>query len=145
MDPMLQGQIKEWVLIALFGGFPAYLLYMMAMAVRRKQQNEMRRHLLDKFATAKDFAEFVQTPAGQKYVMSFSDAATSPMDAILGSLRTGVVLLFGGAGLSATVSMLNAPYVWGLGVVLSCLGTGFLVSAGISYWIRKKVKLEANE
>ncbi len=83
MDPMLQRQVKEWVLMGVTFAFSGAVLYTIAAALRRKQQNEMQRHMLDKFATAKDFAEFVQSPAGQKYLMSFSETATSVYGAIL--------------------------------------------------------------
>jgi hypothetical protein len=56
------------------------VLYTIAAALRRKQQNEMQRHMLDKFATAKDFAEFVQSPTGQKYLMSFSERPQACME-----------------------------------------------------------------
>jgi hypothetical protein len=121
------------------------VLYIIATAIRRKQQNEMQRHMLDKFASAKDFADFVQSPAGQKYVVSFSEAATSPRNAILGSVRTGVVLLFAGAGIAATISGTHNSYVWGIGIVLCCLGCGFLVSAGISYRLARKMAQEVKD
>jgi hypothetical protein len=145
MNPMLQGQIKEWVFLAAIAVFWGFVLYIIATAMRRKQQNEMQRHMLDKFASAKDFADFVQSPAGQQYVMSFSEAATSPRNAILSSVRTGVVLVFGGAGIAATISGMNNPYIWGIGIVLTCLGFGFLVSAGISYWLAKKMAREVKD
>jgi len=145
MDPMVQGQLKDLVLMAAMIAFFSTAFYVIATALRRKQQNEMQRHMLDKFATAKDFGDFVQSPAGQKYVMSFSQAATNPYGAILGSVRTGTVLVFGGAGLAATVSATHSTYLWGLGIVLACLGFGFLVSAGISYLLAKKIAREAKD
>jgi hypothetical protein len=139
MDPMLQSQIKEWVLLVAIAVFWGTVLYIIATALRRKQQNDMQRHMLDKFASAKDFAEFVQSPAGQSYVMSFAETSTSSHNLILSSLRTGVVLLFAGAGTAATISGLHNTYLWGIGIVLGCLGCGFLVSAGISFWLAKKM------
>ncbi|MGC2769315.1 MAG: hypothetical protein WB607_27700 [Candidatus Acidiferrum sp.] len=146
MDPMLQSQIKDGVLLAAWAVFCGSVLYIIATAIRRKQQNEMQRHMLDRFSSAKDFADFVQSPAGQKYVMSFSETTTSSRNAILSSVRTGVVLLFAGAGIAATISAgTRNSYVWGIGIVLCCLGCGFLVSAGISYWLAKKMAQEAKE
>ena len=140
MDPT-----KEWVILAAMAVFWGSVLYIIATAMRRKQQNEMQRHMLDKFASAKDFADFVQSPAGQKYVVSFSEATTSPRNAIVGSVRTGVVLLFAGAGIAATTSGTHNSHVWGIGIVLCCLGCGFLVSAGISYWLAKKMAQEVKD
>jgi len=146
MDPMLQAQLKDWVVLAMIVAFCLSVLYIIATAIRRKQQNEMQRHMLDKFASAKDFAEFVQSPAGQSYVMSFAETTTSSRNAILNAVRTGVVLLFAGAGIAATMSAgTRNSYIWGFGIVLCCLGCGFLVSAGISYWLAKKMAREAKE
>jgi hypothetical protein len=146
MDPMFQGQLKDWVMMGTMIFMVVSVLYIVATAVRRKQQNEMQRLMLDKFASAKDFADFVQSPAGQKYVMSFSEAATSPTNAILGAVRTGVVLVFVGVGIAATVRhTAGSSYLWALGTVIACLGFGFLVSAAISYWLAKKIAREAKD
>src|SRR5215467_15255350 len=82
-------------------------IYFVATALRRRQQNEMQKHILDKFSSAKDFADFVQSPAGQKYVTSFADTVTSPRNSILTSMRTGIVLVGLGAGM-ATGSFANS-------------------------------------
>ncbi len=113
MDPMVQGQAKGWALMGVMVWSAISVFYIIATTMRRKQQNEMQRHMLEKFASAKDFAEFVQSPVGQKYIMSFSDVTTSPTNAILGSVRTGVVLVFAGAGIAATVSAAHNAYLWG--------------------------------
>src|SRR6266481_4442767 len=98
MDSMVQSQLKEWfVLMATFGLF-GWAAYLGASIVRRKQKNEMQKALLEKFSSAHDFAEFMQSPAGQKYVMGFADAITSPRNSILNSIRTGFVLMFAGMG-----------------------------------------------
>jgi hypothetical protein len=145
MDVMLQSEIKEWLLVLIPFGFLGYALYTVATAIRRRQQNAMQQHMLDKFASAKDFADFMQSPTGQKYVMSFAEAATNSQNAILNSVRIGVVLLFAGVGFAST-NFGNAGLIsLRIGVVLGCLGLGFLVSAGISYWLAKKFQREAKE
>jgi hypothetical protein len=96
MDPTVQSQAREWLMMLTMWAFFGYALYLITVTLRRKQRNAMQQHVLDKFASAKDFADFVQSPAGQKYVMSFADTATSSKSAILNSVRTGVVLLFTG-------------------------------------------------
>ena len=88
----------------------------------------MQKHLLDKFASAQDFAEFIQSPAGQKYVMGFTDTVTSPRNSILGSIRTGFVLMFLGMGCLAGAMADGSPFA--LGGSHSSVGIGFLVSAG---------------
>ena len=122
-------------------------IYFAATTFRRRQQNEMQRHILDKFSSAKDFADFVQSPAGQKYVTGFTDAVTSPRNSILTSLRTGIVLIGLGAGMatghfadSAATDVLHT----GANIAI-CVGLAFVASAVFSYFLARKVGSEGKE
>jgi hypothetical protein len=132
-----------------FFGFLSAVFYMFFSAFRRKQQSSMQKHLLDKFASAHDFTEFVQSPAGQKYVAGFTDSVTKPYASILNSLRIGIVLIFFGLAFFLIPVMPEAhdgPYVLrGIGTLLTMLGIGFVVSAAASYVIAKKLKSEPAE
>jgi len=123
-------------------------IYFVATSLRRRQQNEMQRHVLDKFSSAKDFADFVQSPAGQKYVMTFTDAVTSPRNSILTSLRTGIVLIGLGAGM-ATGSFsgnIAATDLLHTGANISiCVGLGFVASSVLSFFLAKRVGSEGKE
>ena len=130
--------------LAMFGFF-AWGIYLVASFLRRKQQDAMQKHLLEKFASAQDFAAFVQSPAGQKYVTSLSNAVTNPRNSILSSVQIGIVLLSLGPAL-ITVSMRHNLWVLDmLGMSSTCLGIGFLVSAAASYLLVKKVGLGEKE
>src|SRR5437870_4046651 len=94
------GSFKDFSALVAVVTVAIICIYMAASAQRRRQQNEMQKHLLEKFSSAKDFAEFMQSPAGQKYVMSFTDAVTSPRNYILTSMRSGIVLIGLGAGMA---------------------------------------------
>lgn len=136
MDPMLHAQLKDWIPFTAIVIAAGWMLYLVTVSIRRKHQGEMQKALLDKFSSAHDFAEFMQSPAGQRYVMTFADVVTSPKQAIMKSVQIGIVLLFAGAGFLAD------GHNWaleGLGMLLTCVGAGFLVSAGVSYFIAKKM------
>jgi hypothetical protein len=97
--------------------------------------------MLEKFSSAQDFAAFVQSPAGQKYVMSFSEAVANPRNTILNSVRTGFVLMFMGVGF---IVGSNAPdslnwLFFRIGWVSFLAGIGFLCSALASYFLAKKI------
>jgi len=145
MDPMSQGNLKDWFMILTMWGFFGTVLYIVWATLRRKQRNAMQQHVLDKFSSAKDFADFVQSPAGQKYVMSFADAATSSQSTILNSVRTGVVLLALGLGFQFANQGSPSQLPLRIGIVLAMLGVGFLISAAISFWLAKKFQREAKE
>jgi hypothetical protein len=147
MDPMLQGQLKEWfVVVGTFGLF-GLAAFLSAGALRRAQKNEMQKHMLEKFSSAQDFAEFVQSPAGQKYVMSFSESVTDSRDTILNSLRTGIILFFIGAGFDATGFRMGEIRSWmeAVGSVLMMTGTGFVVAAIVARLVAKRMKTGEKE
>jgi len=139
-----QAFVQDLLLFFAFVGFLVWGIYLVNAALRRRQQMQMQKHLLEKFASAHDFAEFMQSPAGQKYVMSFSDEVIKPQNTILSSVRLGIVLLFVGPAFCTIPN--SSPdlqhILWGLGIVITMLGAGFLVSAGVSYLIAKKIKSE---
>jgi len=145
MNPISQGDLKDWGMILTMWAFFGSALYIIATTLRRKQRNAMQQHVLDKFASAKDFADFVQSPAGQKYVMSFADTATSSQSAILNSVRTGVVLLSLGLGFQFTNFGSLSQLPLRIGIVLAMLGIGFLISAAVSFWLARKLQREAKE
>src|ERR1700739_2222532 len=140
MDPMTQGQIKEWfVMVATFGLF-GWAAYLATVIVRRKQKNDMQRALLEKFSSAHDFAEFMQSPAGQKYVLNFTEAVTSPLSSVLNAVKIGVVMFFSGPALVAASQRHDLWFLDAMGMLLTLSGVGFLVSAVISYFLLKKIK-----
>ncbi|HEY6308566.1 MAG TPA: hypothetical protein VI488_19145 [Candidatus Angelobacter sp.] len=148
MDPMFQGQLKEWFLILASWGFFGACIYVIAATLRRRQQNAMQKHMLEKFSSAQDFAAFVQSPAGQKYVMSFSESVTNPRNAILRSLRTGIILMFLGGGLTASTGAVGAytkSWIDAIGVVLIFLGLGFVLAAAVSYFLAKRIGVSEKE
>jgi hypothetical protein len=140
MDPMTQGQLKEWfVLLAMFSLF-GWVAYLGASMVRRKQRSDMQKALLEKFSSAHDFAEFMQSPAGQKYVLNFTDEVTGPFSSITNAIKVGIVLLFAGAALVASGQRHNIWLLDTMGMFSTCVGAGFLISAAISYLLYRRMK-----
>lgn len=125
-------------------GLVVWGLYCVFAAVKRKQQNAIQKHLIDKFSSASDLSQFLQSPAGQKYAAGISDAVTSPRNSVLNSVRLGIILIFGGFGFMvirpAWPQQLNSMRA--AGVIGIMLGVGFLVSAGVSWFIAKRLKSE---
>ena len=136
MDPIIQSQAKEWFLMLVAWGLLGWVAYLAASMLRRKQKNDMQKALLEKFSSAHDFAEFMQSPAGQKYVMGFADAVTSPRSSILNSIRTGLVLMF--AGLGFLVGGFGGWISFRIGWVSFLVGIGFLISSAVAYFLTRK-------
>jgi len=140
MDPMMQSQFKEWFLMLVAWGLVGWVAYLAASMIRRKQKNDMQKALLEKFSSAHDFAEFMQSPAGQKYVLNFTDEVTGPLNSIMNAVRIGIVLLFAGAALVASGQRHSMWFVDTMGMLSTCVGVGFLISAAISYLLYRRMK-----
>jgi hypothetical protein len=139
MDPMMQSQFKELFLMLSAWGLVGWVVYLIASMVRRKQKNDMQKALLEKFSSAHDFAEFMQSPAGQKYVLSFADAVTRPIDSIVNSVKVGIVMVSSGAAL-ASFGNQQRWILETIGTVLAVTGFGFIVSAAVSYVLFRALK-----
>jgi hypothetical protein len=98
----------------------------------------MQKAWLDKFSSAHDLAEFMQSPAGQKYVRNF--AVTGPFNSMMNAVRTGIVLLFAGAALVASGQRHQIWLLDTMGMLATCIGAGFLISAAISYFLYRRMK-----
>ncbi|HKV93169.1 MAG TPA: hypothetical protein VJW20_11540 [Candidatus Angelobacter sp.] len=143
MDTYQVYLLNDMVILVLSLAFVGWIIYLTAGLVRRRQQSAMQKHLLERFSSAQDFAQFIQSPAGQKYVTGFTDVVTSPRNSIVSSVRTGCVLAFGGIGcIAGSNSVQHFQAGWIVGWIAFLSGIGFLVSAVISYFLAKKLGLK---
>lgn len=150
MDQVDWGHFKD-----LFGGLAAvgvflWSTYLAFTIYRRKQKNDMQRHMLEKFSSAQDFASFVQSPAGQKYVESFTDTLTSPMSSIFSSVKVGFVLMFAGIGFIVGSDRpgsngLQSSVTFDVGWVAFLAGIGFLCAAAVSYFLARRIGWRGKE
>ena len=102
---------------------------------RIKAQTELHGRLLDKFSSAHEVVEFLQTPGGAQFVDSISSDREEPSNGILRSTHRGIILVIVAGGFL----FLNWYYrssgenpLLVIGVILLCLGVGFLASAAVS-------------
>jgi Flp pilus assembly protein TadB len=121
-----------------------YLAADMSKRQRRiKAQAELHGRLLDKFSSAHEVVEFLQTPSGAQFVDSFSSDREEPTSGILRSTHRGIILVILAIGCLG----LTVPYGWRdnpllvMGVVLFCLGIGFLLSAAVSHRLSRTLGL----
>jgi hypothetical protein len=127
-----------FVLLAAFAT-AAWMFYLMADTNKRqrrlKLQAEMHSRLLDKFSSAHEVVEFLQTPGGAQFVDSLSSEREEPANGILRSTHRGIVLAIVAAGclfLSWYYRNSGENPLLVIGVILLCLGIGFLLSAAVS-------------
>lgn len=110
---------------------------------RRRQEHmkivtEFNSRLLDRLGSVSDFAQFLQTEGGARFLdtLSAERGAVGPRDRIMRATHVGVILTVLGGGLilvgwGATPKDEGAFTV--LGVIVLSLGIGFLLSSAASY------------
>lgn len=123
-------------------------LVMRALVARSEHRLQAHSRMLDRFGSSTEFVSFLQTPEGRRYLnMVSSGAKSSQKVKMLGSIRTGTILVILSAGLMASSFLMRfhdpvgePPFI--LGFLGMFLGIGFLASAAVSYWIAKTWKME---
>lgn len=115
-------------------------------ARREKHRVELQKAILERVGSVKDFAEFMATEQGERFLAALAPTHFRPRDRGLWSVRVGVVLLtigvvlmfalhstwFGSSGESSPPPAL----FMGL-LLLIAAGTGMLLSAVVSFVIAR--------
>ena len=124
-----------------------WMFYLMAEGAKRKGrlkvQTELHGRLLDKFGSAREVVEFLQTPGGAQFVEGISSDREEPSNGILRSTHRGIILTIVAAGclfLNWYYRSSDNPLLV-IGVILLCLGVGFLVSAAVSQRLSRTLGL----
>ena len=138
------------IMLVLLGAFAtaAWVMYLAAETSKRqrrvKAQAELHGRLLDKFGSAREVVEFLQTSGGAQFVDSLSNDREEPSNGIMRSTHRGIILVIVAAG----ALFLNWYYrdsgenpLLVIGVILLCLGIGFLVSAAVSHRLSRTLGL----
>jgi hypothetical protein len=116
-----------------------------------KIQTEVHTKLLDRFSSNEDLMAYMQTPSGRRFLESApipmdgpARTVGAPLSRILWSLQAGVVLAIAGVGVlfvsGRTIEEVAQP-LFGIGVLVLALGTGFVVSAAASFLLSRRLGL----
>ena len=109
-----------------------------------KGRTEFYNHMMEKFGSAREFTEFVQTEGGRRFLDSFSTERLGPIDRILGSIQKGAILGIVGLGCLFLGWKYGREVFTIIGTLAVSLGAGFLVSSAISYKLSKGWGLFSN-
>lgn len=115
-----------------------------------KVQTEVHTRLLERLTGNEELMAYIQSPAGSKFLESSPIAldqprsAGAPISRILWTVQAGVVIAAGGAGLllvaARTADEVTRP-LQAFGTLGIALGTGFVISAIISFMISHRLGL----
>ncbi len=112
--------------------------------VKRRQavihaKSDLQNRLLEKFSSPQDVAQFLQTEGGRRFLQGLTTDSRHAGKRILTAIQVGVILTCLGVasiGLGATYG--DHPGGVVVGTLILAVGVGFLVSAGLSYWLSRK-------
>lgn len=118
-----------------------------------KVNAEVHNKILDRFASNEEMLAYIDSPAGRRFLESTpiapiapaaSPAVAAPFGRILWCVQVGILLAFLALGLfiiSGKVVEEVQQLMLGLSVIGFCLGLGFILSAGASYLLSRKLGL----
>ena len=116
-----------------------------------KVHTDVHNKLMDRFTANEDLLAYMQTPAAQRFLesapLSLETPARpvgAPLSRILWSVQIGVVLAAGALGLlfvsNRVVDEVAQP-LFAIGVLALTIGAGFIVSAGASFVLSRRLGL----
>src|SRR5690242_16487475 len=117
--------------------FAGVALFLAFSAWRSKQQTAMRKALLDKFGSAHDLSEFLQSEGGQRFMAELS-GVSSPLGAVMASIHKGILALLLGGGIVVASMAISSQELIAVGAIFGAVGVGFMVSAAVTYTISKR-------
>jgi hypothetical protein len=120
-----------------------------------KVQTEVHTKLMDRFAGNDELLAYVQSPAGSRFLQSAPipldsepQAIAAPFSRILWALSAGVVLAALGVGLRLVSNRLAVRVdadasepIYALSMIALSLGVGFIISAGLSFALSRRMGL----
>lgn len=109
---------------------------------RAQMQAEVQAKLIERFGTAREFIEFLQSPAGRQFVTGVEVTSTLyARDRIIKGFGTGTILSLLGLGfLAIWLADHNGGFIYP-GFILLGLGLGFFASAFVSLKLSQRYGL----
>ena len=107
---------------------------------RVRHKSQLQKMIVDKFSTAQELNDFLQSKEGNKFLNFLRLNGRAPREKILSSLSKGVILSFLGIAIIVIGGLFAGEmmYFTAFGIVIIALGVGFLISTFISYKFSKK-------
>ena len=129
-----------WIPIVAVGGSFVMVVAVVWIVMRARQRAaqyraEVQMKMLDRFSSAAEFTQFLESPAGKQFL---SEPRRSARDRAMGGIRGGIICLFIGAGFMVGYFAERDPGFFVPGFILAGIGIGLLVSSAISLKMAKQ-------
>lgn len=139
--------LEKVVLLPIFFSLVGFVVWTIFSTIRRyktaKLQAEVQTKLLEKFGSSQELLAYVQSDAGKRFLESLAMEQRTPYARILGAVQAGVILIFLAFAflfLRGRVSGAEEGFLV-FGTITLSLGSGFGLSAALSYFLSKSFGL----
>lgn len=116
-----------------------------------RTQSEVHNKILDRFSTSAELLDYIRTPAGTKFLESApiplhteAPRQNAPLSRVIWSVQIGVIVAAASLGLlfvSGRFEKEAAQELFALGMIGVSIGVGFIVSAGVSIFMSRRLGL----
>lgn len=152
LDDFLQGLI----IFSTFVGIALAFAWLVRTLVEQNRwnrlsrtQSEVHNKILDRFGTSAELMQYINTPAGSKFLESapiplHTERAprNAPLSRALWSIQIGVIVAAAASGMlivSGRFTDDTGQGLFALGVIALCVGGGFIASAAISLFLSRRL------
>lgn len=107
---------------------------------RLRHKSELNHKLVDKFGSANELSQFLETEGGNRFLRSLTINGLAPKEKLLTSISRGVILTFLGIGffILGQIFIDDMIFFNAFGIIALALGAGWLVSTYISFTLSRK-------
>lgn len=137
MNPDAASVVGPVMIVGVLAVFMAWVVWLYSQ--RRKERGraelEVRRRVLEKFASAEEMTAFLATEGGRKFLDDLSTEHASHAERIMKSLQRGLVLTLLGLGLWLLVAWnpRDMEPAGVFGTIALTVGLGYIASAAVAY------------
>ncbi len=152
MEKILQETILMIALVIL-AGWILWLVFRTAQLRSRERvtRSEAFNKLVDKFGTAKEFAEFTSTEEGRKLLSGPATTPPNPLARVLRYFQAGILFVLLGAACFINAarmkditeaqnpvyySQMMSSFTWG--TIMSLIGVGFILIAAVTHYLLRR-------
>lgn len=140
----MQDLIPIIVLPALIFAF-AWIISLIIAAFRHRAtlraQAEFHNRILEKFSSADEFTDYLQSEAGRNFFENLGNEPATPMTRILSSVQRGIILTLLGLGFFLTRFVIGTADSYSVMIITATIsmmvGIGFLISSAVSHQLAK--------
>lgn len=137
--------MDRWIVVMVFGqlAFAGFIIWIVARSreARLRQRSEERARMLERFSSAQEMADFLNSPAGAGFLKVFRGQSPHPIKSLAGTVTAGVISFFAGAAFLIVANMNHDDGFRIPGMLGIMVGLGILISAAVSGWLYRRAGL----